>query len=976
MDDLENMGVVAKPEDVDVTVEYVSPSFLIKKEDDYRLVTAFNMIGTYAKPSPSRSTSSEDVLRFLARFPYIIKTDMTKQFFQLPMKKSSMKYLGVLTPYKGMRVYTRAAMGMPGSTEQLDELMSRVLGDMLTEGSVVKIADDLYLGGNSVEELLASWEKLLSKFAQNDLRLSASKTVICPTNTTILGWVWASGTITASSHKTSPLATACRPKTVKGLRSWIGAFKHLKCCIPMYTDYIHQLESITSGKESQECIHWTPDLTTTFHKAQNVLKDVKTITIPRPSDHLIVTNDGAVIPNGIGSILYVLRGKQMLLGGFFSAKLKPHQIKWLPCEVEALAIGAAVKHWAPYILESINPVQILTDSRPCIQAYNKLSTGQFSSSARVSTFLSTLSRYKVALQHIAGSSNLPADYHSRNPMECQEAECQVCKFVHDSTDITVNNLTISDIVEGKLPMPFISRPAWKSTQQDCPSLRRTYAHLSQGTRPNRKANNIRDVKRYLRVSTLSRDGIIIVKEDIPFAPSRSLIVVPRHVLSGLLTALHLKLNHPTKSQLSKVFHRSFYALDADRDIAYVTEQCAMCASIATLPKEVEEFSTCDPILKPGIAFACDILCRARQKIYVLRDCFSTFTVTKIIQNEQKESLRDAIIETTAELMSPSGCTIRIDGGSALVSLTADAHLKRRNIVLEQGRTKNRNKNPVAEKAIQELEKELKRAHPEGGPVNQCNLAIVTATLNSRIHNRGLSAREIISQRDSMTGEQLNFSDSILAEQQHITRERNHIPSAISQATQKTPAVKAHITVGDLIFLKNDGDKHTARDKYIVTQLEDNKVFAKKLVGFQFRSRVYELKLSEVYKVPSAPSPDISLHNPMVKSNPYCSDPSDDNQSDIDDAEDHVNPSTPKPFQVPKVRYQIPLREPLPPEIVLDDPPLEVLNAESPNVLSVLPPTNRDIVNDILSDSADDSPGHRRSTRTSKRPSWLDDYVPK
>ena len=61
-------------------------------------------------------------------------------------------------------------------------------------------------------------------------------------------------------------------------------------------------------------------------------------------------------------------------------------------------------------------------------------------------------------------------------------------------------------------------------------------------------------------------------------------MVPRHVLSGLLTALHLKLQQPTKLQLSKVFHRSFYALDSDREIALVTEQCATCAAIATMPK--------------------------------------------------------------------------------------------------------------------------------------------------------------------------------------------------------------------------------------------------------------------------------------------------------------------------------------------------------------------------------------------------------
>ena len=77
----------------------------------------------------------------------------------------------------------------------------------------------------------------------------------------------------------------------------------------------------------------------------------------------------------------------MHVGGFFSARLKQHQVNWLPCEIEALAISASINHWSPYILESTNTVQILSDSRPCVQAYDRLCRGQFSSSACVSTFL-------------------------------------------------------------------------------------------------------------------------------------------------------------------------------------------------------------------------------------------------------------------------------------------------------------------------------------------------------------------------------------------------------------------------------------------------------------------------------------------------------------------------------------------------------------------------------------------------------------
>ena len=90
-DTLEELGVMARPEDLGIVVEHVSPSFLVKKTNgDHRLVTNFSNIGSYAKTVPCKMTTSDEVLRFLAQWKYIIKTDMTTQFFQLAMIKKSL----------------------------------------------------------------------------------------------------------------------------------------------------------------------------------------------------------------------------------------------------------------------------------------------------------------------------------------------------------------------------------------------------------------------------------------------------------------------------------------------------------------------------------------------------------------------------------------------------------------------------------------------------------------------------------------------------------------------------------------------------------------------------------------------------------------------------------------------------------------------------------------------------------------------
>ena len=95
-------------------------------------------------------------LRTIAPWKYIIKSDLTHAFYQISLSKASMKYCGVATPFRGIRVYTRSAMGMPGSKTSLKELMCHVLGDFIQEGFAANLADDLYYGGNTPQELVSN----------------------------------------------------------------------------------------------------------------------------------------------------------------------------------------------------------------------------------------------------------------------------------------------------------------------------------------------------------------------------------------------------------------------------------------------------------------------------------------------------------------------------------------------------------------------------------------------------------------------------------------------------------------------------------------------------------------------------------------------------------------------------------------------------------------------------------------------------
>ena len=374
------------------------------------------------------------------------------------------------------------------------------------------------------------------------------------------------------------------------------------------------LDQEVAGRQSNETVTWTDALLESFHSAQSAPKSCKVVTLPRPSDTLWIVTDGAVKEGSMEDTLYILRHDQLLLAGFFSARLCKHQVTWLPCEVEALSIATAVNHFAPYIIQAAERTHVLTDSMPCVLAYNKLRQGEFSNSARFTSFQSTASRYQVVVGHIVGSANLPSDYASRNPVACQDSNCQVCSFVSDLETSVVRTLSVTDVTDGAVSMPFTNRPAWVDTQRDCPDLRRVHAHLKQGTGPQRIATSIPDVKRYLKVATIAPDGLLVVKETSPFHRCIDRIIIPKQVLLGLLTALHIKFSHPSAYQLKRLVSRYFFAINLDKAIEQITTSCSQCTDLCCLQR-VEESnhihtpSMCRDLLFPWCLLSLQTMCR-------------------------------------------------------------------------------------------------------------------------------------------------------------------------------------------------------------------------------------------------------------------------------------------------------------------------------------------------------------------------------
>ena len=203
-------------------------------------------------------------------------------------------------------------------------------------------------------------------------------------------------------------------------------------------------------------------------------------------------------------------------------------------------------------------------------------------------------------------------------------------------------------------------------------------------------------------------------------------------------------------------------------------------------------------------------------------------------------------------------------------------LARQRITIELGRPKNVNKNPVAEKAIQELEDEILRSNLSSPVLTPLTLSLVTARLNTRIRNRELSAREIWTLRDQFSNNQIPLTDQNIIIAQHEHRLKNHPHSEKTKCPSGKLPVCPDLEIGDIGYLRCDLNKTKSRDRYLVVAVDTPWCNIRKFIGSQLRQNSYRVKCSDCYKVAYEVSQLENIQRPL----PHSDDDDDERVNDI------------------------------------------------------------------------------------------------
>ena len=867
-DEFTAQGVLGIPQDFDIQIQHVSPAFLVRKQraknkpknelttKDVRLVVNFGKLNDHLKNIPTSIIKPKDIFLHLGRWKYIIVMDLFQGFYQNHAAIEDGQWLGISTPFGGLRFMRRSGQGLLGQSEELDELLAKVLSHEMLTGSVARIADDLYVGGATPLETANNYEQVLSKLNAANLKISADKTKVFLESVDILGWVWKSGGfLSPSPHRINSLknVTYSDIKCIKDLRSWIGLYKTMMPSAPNLTLILDPFDQIVAGKDSKDEVEWDESMQISFNKAKEAIDQMQTLYLPSPDDQLLLVVDAAKTKPGIGHILYAIKNNSKLPVSFHSNKLSEHHAKWHSCELEALAFATAITAEYNILKESKKPIIIAPDSKAVADAVNLIRKGQHSSNPRIQTLITNVNRLPILVQLVSGKNNLNAcgDNQSRFPSTCNAEHCAICNFVSDS----VNTLNPHAINSAKPNIAAIleNKSAWKVVQDESKSCQQAKYFITTGKTPSKQSGKLlSEIRRLTSVAKLNNDGLLVVKsKPNAFAPiNYEQIVVPSSHLPAVLMQMHNNLNHPSKSQLKNQFDRSFYSVGLTPELDKLYDNCYFCSSQKKIPPVVPHYSKTDTNV-PGSHFHADIIRRRCQYILVIRDNFSSYTLAKIVKSESHKDLKEGIIDLLTPIKLAGEVIVKVDNASGFKPLldNKDHDLKKMGISVTNTDVFNINENSVVDKACQEIELELVRIEPDGRQVNNTTIQFVVQLLNKKLRRNGtISAYEMFFNRDLNSGVSLNIDYEKLKCQQKTIRDYHN--------DKHNESIKASTNVkfqtGDLILPKTmKNDKHKAKDIFVVTASQGDKIKIQKMLHAHsekptLRSKVYTTDTSRCH----------------------------------------------------------------------------------------------------------------------------------
>ena len=536
LDRLQKVGVLERTGES----EWAAGSFItIKKDGRVRWVSDFRELNKYIQRKVYPLPRIQDVLKRRAGYKYFTKIDISMQYYTFVLDEESSKLCTIVTPFGKYR-YLRLPMGVCQSSDVAQCIMEEILRDMK---EVEIYIDDIGIFSNDWETHMNSVHNVLDKLQKNGLTVNPLKCEWAVQETDWLGyWLTPTG-LKPWSKKIRAILSWERPKTVKQVRSFLGAVNFYR---EMWPRRAHILAPLTELTGKQPFI-WTVRQQTAFDEMKALLAKDAIVSYPDHNKPFHIFTDasdyqlGAVIMQDNKPVAY------------YSKKLNPAQKNYTTMEKELLGVVATLRDYRTMLLGA--EIHIHTD--------HKNNTYRNLTSQRVLRWRLLLEDFNPTFHYIEGAQNTIADWCSR--VTLNEEIMNEKNFVGPNNKPSeAFSLSIDDPTAAEI---FLNHPREEELQN--PLDYRTI-QLNQFDDLNLQNLRRRFPNEYPIVDV--GQNIQLISKYNPLH-TRTYIAIPERSLAPIVVWYHLMLNHCGQSKLYETIRLNFYNPDLHRTCTAVVNAC-------------------------------------------------------------------------------------------------------------------------------------------------------------------------------------------------------------------------------------------------------------------------------------------------------------------------------------------------------------------------------------------------------------------
>jgi glycerophosphoryl diester phosphodiesterase len=395
IDDMLRLGVI-RPS----VSPYASPTVIVKKPDGTnRICVDYRKLNKMTIFDPEPMTTSADLFRKLSEDRYFSKLDLSKGYWQIPVKDEDIPKTAFVTP-DGHYEFLKMPFGMVNSGATLVRAMRKLLGDLQGVDSYI---DDILIHTPTWEEHVKLLDEVFKRLKEAGFTVRPSKCRIGETNIEFIGHRLQDGEIRPLEDNIEKIKSSPRPTTQTQVRSFLGLTGYYREFIPHYSTIASPLTDLTKKGQPKK-VTWQEAQEKAFNNLKRTLTSAPILRLPDVSKPFVLRTDASDV--ALGAVLLQEFDGRLFPVSYASRKLLGRERSYSAIEKECLAVVWAVRKYLQYLYGVEFVLQ--TDHQPLVYINN----AKFENN-RVMRWAMYLQNFRIKVEAIKGKDNVGADYLSR-----------------------------------------------------------------------------------------------------------------------------------------------------------------------------------------------------------------------------------------------------------------------------------------------------------------------------------------------------------------------------------------------------------------------------------------------------------------------------------------------------------------------------------------------------------------------------------